>query len=81
MRPERRGHVIHVFSDWSTIEIWEESDIKAKPFSISKQVVWEAWLKVKANQGSAGADEESITEFEKKVVQGIFRTFFHRLST
>jgi len=27
---------------------------KAKPFDISKKVVWEAYQRIKANQGAAG---------------------------
>ena len=30
---------------------------KTKPYDISKEVVWEAYKKVKANKGSAGIDE------------------------
>jgi RNA-directed DNA polymerase len=33
-----------------------------KPFEISKWLVWEAWLKVKANKGTAGVDEEPIKD-------------------
>jgi len=80
MATERRGRVIHVFSDWSTIAIWEESNIKAKPFSISKQVVWEAWQKVKANQGAAGVDKESIADFEKKLKNNLYR-IWNRMSS
>jgi RNA-directed DNA polymerase len=40
---------------------------ETKPFSISKRAVWEAWLRVKANQGAAGVDEESIAKFEKRL--------------
>jgi hypothetical protein len=40
----------------------------AKPFAISKWVVWEAYEKVKANQGAAGVDGESIEEFERDLV-------------
>jgi len=33
---------------------------EAKPYVISKQVVWEAYLKVNANHGAAGVDAQSI---------------------
>ena len=45
-----------------------------KSFEISKRVVWEAYEKVKANQGAAGVDEQSIAEFERDLKVG-FRTF------
>ena len=35
-----------------------------KPFDIPKREVWEAFKKVKANQGAAGVDGQSIAEFE-----------------
>lgn len=34
-----------------------------KPFEISKQLLWEAYQRVKANGGSAGVDQESIDRF------------------
>jgi hypothetical protein len=37
---------------------------KAKPFNIPKREVWEAFKKVKANQGAAGVDGQTIAEFE-----------------
>ncbi|EQD31245.1 RNA-directed DNA polymerase (Reverse transcriptase), partial [mine drainage metagenome] len=39
----------------------------AKPFDISKWAVWDAYKKVKANQGAAGVDGESIAEFERNL--------------
>ena len=36
-----------------------------KPFAISKRLVWEAWRRVKTNDGAEGVDEESIEEFER----------------
>jgi len=40
-----------------------------KPFAISKRLVWEAWLRVKANRGAEGVDEESIQAFEENLGQ------------
>ena len=40
---------------------------KAKPFDIPKQEVWEAFKKVKANQGAAGVDGQSVAEFEAEL--------------
>jgi hypothetical protein len=36
-----------------------------KPFDIPKRDVWEAWLKVKENQGAPGVDGQSIADFVK----------------
>ena len=40
-----------------------------KPFEISKWVVWEAYRRVKANQGAAGVDEVSMAEFEVDLIR------------
>ena len=40
----------------------EEPPSQAKPYSISKMAVWEAYKRVKANGGAAGVDSESIEE-------------------
>ena len=53
---------------------------KAKPFSISKQVVWEAFKRVKANGGAAGVDGESIAEFEKDLKGNLYQTW-NRMSS
>jgi len=37
---------------------------RAKPMSISKRMVWDAYKRVKANRGAAGVDGQSITKFE-----------------
>jgi hypothetical protein len=42
----------------------EEPVDEAKPFKIPKREVWEAFKRVKANQGAAGVDGQSIAEFE-----------------
>jgi hypothetical protein len=40
----------------------QTTELVSKP----KQVVYDAYLKVKANKGAAGVDEESIEEFERR---------------
>ena len=37
----------------------------AKPLVFPKREVWEAYKRVRANQGAAGVDEQSIAEFEE----------------
>jgi RNA-directed DNA polymerase len=53
---------------------------QAKPFDISKQVVWEAFKRVKANQGAAGVDEESIQDFERKLKDNLYK-LWNRMSS
>ncbi len=43
----------------------------AKPFGISKREVWEAYKRVRANQGAAGVDAQSIAEFEEDLVNNL----------
>lgn len=53
---------------------------RAKPFEISKKVVWEAWKQVKANHGAAGVDEESISDFEKDLKNNLYK-IWNRMSS
>ncbi len=46
---------------------------KAKPFDIPKREVWEAYKRVKANQGSAGVDGQSIEQFEGDLENNLYR--------
>jgi len=46
---------------------------KAKPFSISKRQVWEAFKQVKANQGAAGVDGQSIAAFEEDLENNLYK--------
>ena len=51
----------------------EEPVDKAKPFSISKREVWEAFKRVKANQGAAGVDGQSIADFEANLSGNLYK--------
>ena len=53
---------------------------KAKPFDISKRAVWEAYLRVKANQGAAGVDEQSIQDFEADRKNNLYK-LWNRLAS
>lgn len=53
---------------------------KAKPFRISKREVWEAYKRVKAHQGAAGVDGQSITEFESNLSNNLYK-LWNRLAS
>ena len=58
----------------------EESSSHAKPFRISKWVVWEAYNRVKANHGAAGVDAESVEMFEQDLKNNLYR-IWNRMSS
>jgi group II intron reverse transcriptase/maturase len=53
---------------------------KAKPFSIPKREVWEAWKRVEANQGAAGVDGQSIAAFADDLSNNLYK-LWNRLSS
>lgn len=53
---------------------------KAKSFTISKHLVWQAWKRVKANGGSAGVDGQDIADFEKNLQANLYR-LWNRMSS
>ena len=52
---------------------------KAKPFDIPKREVWKAFKKVKANQGAAGVDGQTIAGFEANLSNNLYE-LWNRLS-
>jgi group II intron reverse transcriptase/maturase len=78
MEPERRGCVVQ---PWPLANQFREEPVdKAKPFSISKREVWEAFKRVKANQGAAGVDGQSIADFEANLAGNLYR-LWNRMSS
>ena len=78
MGMEQRGCIIRFYLIVN--QKWEEPLSKTKPFSISKQMVWEAYLRVKANKGAAGVDDVSITKFEEKLKDNLYK-LWNRMSS
>jgi len=52
----------------------------AKPFTIPKQLVVQAFKSVKANKGAAGVDEQSIADFEKDLRGNLYK-IWNRMSS
>ena len=53
---------------------------EAKPYCISKWEVWEAYKRVKANQGAAGVDEQTIVDFERNLKRNLYK-IWNRMSS
>jgi RNA-directed DNA polymerase len=81
VRESGRSEGVVLFSQgcWSTRR-WEEPVSEVKPFNVSKQVVWEAYERVKANGGSAGVDSETIEEFERNLKDNLYK-LWNRMSS
>lgn len=52
----------------------------AKSFTISKQLVWQAYQKVKANKGSAGIDGITLTEFDQNLKNNLYKIWNRMIS-
>jgi RNA-directed DNA polymerase len=53
---------------------------EAKPYDIPKQLVWEAYQRVKANRGAAGVDRVSLAAFEKDLKGNLYK-IWNRMSS
>jgi group II intron reverse transcriptase/maturase len=53
---------------------------EAKPYTISKWLVWKAYKRVKANRGAAGVDGESLAAFEEDLKGNLYK-IWNRMSS
>ena len=53
---------------------------KTKPYTISKQLVMEAYQWVKANRGSAGVDQQPLEDFDKDLKDNLYK-IWNRMSS
>lgn len=47
--------------------------VQTKSFDISKEEVWEAYKRVKANRGAAGIDDMTIDQFDQALSKNLYR--------
>jgi RNA-directed DNA polymerase len=62
------------------MKTWEDLMEKAKPFTIPKQAVWNAYKKVRTKKGAAGIDEQTIKAFEQDLKGNLYK-LWNRLSS
>jgi RNA-directed DNA polymerase len=77
-RAEQRGWITQLYQ--LVNQQWEELLDTAKPFAISKKIVWQAYLRVKASKGAAGVDDESIADFERDLKNNLYK-IWNRMSS
>lgn len=58
----------------------DQQKSSGKPFDISKREVWDAWLKVKGNQGAPGVDGQSLVAFEADLGDQLYK-IWNRMSS
>jgi RNA-directed DNA polymerase len=57
-----------------------EPRLEGKTHDIPKQLIWDAWVKVKSKGGAAGADGVTIEQFELRLKDNLFK-LWNRMSS
>ncbi len=53
---------------------------QTKPFNIPKQLIFDAYKRVKANKGSAGVEAQSLADFEQDLKSNLYK-LWNRMSS
>jgi len=79
MGAERRGYIVQLYKRDQPI-LGGIFLRKAKPFTISKREVWEAYKLLKANRGAAGVDNQTLDAFDKDLENNLYK-IWNRMSS
>jgi len=79
MEVERRGWPVQS-NDGGQPRSGRSHHHQTKPFQISKHLVLEAYKRIKANKGSAGVDNQSLSDFEVNLKDNLYK-LWNRLSS
>lgn len=71
---------LHYRSGFQKSTVREEQLKETKPFEISKEVVWEAYVKIRENKGSAGIDGVTLEEFGMDLKNNLYK-IWNRMSS
>jgi RNA-directed DNA polymerase len=58
----------------------KENTAEQKPFAISQKLLWQAYKAVKANNGAAGVDNQSVVAFEVELKNNLYK-LWNRMSS
>jgi len=79
MEMERRGRPIQS-KDKDQPLVGKNFHPETKSYNISKQLIVEAYRRVKANKGSAGVDHQSLKDFDRNLAANLYK-LWNRLSS
>jgi hypothetical protein len=54
--------------------------LDGKPFAVTGYEVWCAWRKVRENKGAPGVDEVSVTAFEERLEDNLYKVWLCRVA-
>ena len=81
MGVERRAEVVQLELDFTTLgNQGMTKPILTKGIPITKQMVYEAYKKVKRNKGAAGIDNESLDDFDRNLARKLYK-IWNRMSS